>query len=544
MKQDLCHVIFEPLGVSVEVPFETTVLKAAELGGILIEGPCNGKGTCGKCLVRSAGDVSDPGQQETAMLGQKIDEGWRLACQTRIMGDALISLPGKNRFETILGGQARKYPFEPPLKAGLGTGRNVIGVAVDIGTTSIVATMIDLKSEGRELATAGTLNPQTVFGGDVLTRINFAHERPANVEELQRLAVQGMNGLIETMCQQVNIEYTDICYVTVAANTTMLHMLAGVDPVSLAVAPYEPVFLDFREIRASQLGMKTSPDAVVSLLPSLSAFVGADILAGVVATDFHRNRSSSLFVDIGTNGEIVANVNGRLAATSSAAGPALEGMNIHYGCRAEDGAISEVQINGQGEVLVQSIGSARRKGICGSGLVDLVAELVRHSVILESGRYAEPENLPPRLAKRLIDYQGQKAFVVDPETMIVLTQKDIRQVQLAKGAIAAAIEILVKRLGVNLNDMEKVYVAGAFGFHLKPESLKAIGLLPPGLDGEIIYVGNTAKEGARLCLTSRQALEEIKILQEKITPVELSYAPEFQENFVEQMDFKNPESRQ
>lgn len=544
MTDKLCEITFQPLGITVNVPKNTTVLEAAVLNNLPLESLCNRTGTCGKCLVKASGLLSKPLPQEQVRLGTKLSGGWRMACQAKIMGKAEVILSENHLFQTVEGGRARKYVFDPVIKklfAASGEyvlpARQLYGVAVDIGTTSMVAALIDLNSGGNEIATAACLNPQTQFGGDVITRITFAHQSGENTLKLKEAVLSGINRLIALMCTDKKIPAEEICHITVAGNTTMLHLLVGLDPISLAVAPYTPVFVDYQEWKASKLGISTAPNAVVSLLPSLSAFVGVDILAGMVAIDFHKSVVPALFIDIGTNGEIAANVNGKLVATSSAAGPALEGMNIHCGCRAETGAISGIRIGEDGEFNIETIGSAEIRGLCGSGLVELVTELVKAGVILSSGRYAQPADLPDFLASRLIDYEGQPAFLVDADSMTVLTQKDVRQVQLAKAAIAAAIEILFRRLEIELSTVKKIYIAGAFGYHLKPEALRTIGLLPPGLDAEIEFVGNTAKEGARLCLVSRTALEEIQTLQKTLVPLELSYAPDFMDNYVGQMDF-------
>lgn len=542
--KEMFEITFQPMGTSVRVPENTTILQAAALKNLPLDGFCNGTGVCSKCLVRASGMISEPLPQEKERLGPKLLGGWRLACQAKVIGKAEVFLPEEQLFHTVQGGRAKKYEFDPIIKkiSALAndhalTTEQLYGVAIDIGTTSIVTTLIDLKSNGQEIATAHCLNPQTRFGGDVITRITFAHQSAKNTTQLKEAVLNGINRLIEQMCLDQNVSADQICHITVAANTTMLHLLLGIDPISLALAPYTPVFVDYRELRASEIGINKAPKALVSLLPSLSAFIGADILAGMISLDFHRVTVPSLFIDIGTNGEIGANVNGRLVATSSAAGPALEGMNIHCGCRAEDGAISGVRIEENGEVVLQTIGSSKIKGICGSGLVELVAELVKHKVILSHGGFAQPTELAPCLAEKIIEYDGQKAFLVDKDSGIVLTQKDVRQVQLAKGAIAAAIEILFQRLEAELGAVEKIYIAGAFGYHLKPEALKTIGLLPPGLKGEIEFVGNTAKEGARLCLLSERAFNEIQTLQKSLRPLELSYAPEFMYKYVEQMNF-------
>lgn len=537
MSESVCKVTFLPQGITIRVPQNTTILEAAVLNKLPLESTCNGKGTCGKCLVKVSGTVNEPSSHEIGRLSEKKSEGWRLACQTKILGTVTVTLPEVDTFHTVQSGEAREYPFDPMIREVYPSAHELFGLAIDIGTTSIVASLIDLKTNEKELLSTSCLNPQTQFGGDVITRITFAHQSPEDTQKLRQSVLNGINLLIEEMCTKKGIQPTQIHHATIAANTTMLHLLVGIDPISLALAPYNPIFVDYQEHSASELGIHMAPDALVSLLPSLSAFIGADILAGLIAIDFKKLTVPSLFIDIGTNGEIVANVKGKLVATSSAAGPALEGMNIHCGCRAEDGAISSVQLTENGIINIESIGTGKIKGLCGSGLVELVAELVKSQVITPSGKFADPTELPDFLARHLIEYNEQLAFVVHSESMTILTQKDVRQVQLAKAAIAAAIEILFERLEVDLASVEHIFIAGAFGYHLKPEALKTIGLLPKGLDCPIHFVGNTAKEGARLCLCSKLALKEIQTLQKELVPLELSYAPEFMNHYVDQMGF-------
>jgi len=530
------------MGIKANVPVNTTILEAAIQYKLPLDGLCNGLGTCGKCLVQAVGLLNEPQNQELKVLDSKLAEGWRLACQARVLGNVIVVIPDNQGFETVSKGTAKNYDFDPaifkisslPVEYFLQKPK-LYGVAIDIGTTSIVASLLDLKDGGKEIANTACLNPQTNSGADVITRITYAHQSKENLLNLKEAVVNGINRLISELCTRKQVQTDEICHIVVAGNTTMLHLLVGIDPISLAVAPYNPVFVDYQEWKATDLGI-VAQEAIVSLLPSLSAFVGADILAGMIATDFHNVSDRALFIDIGTNGEIVAHVNGRLVATSSAAGPALEGMNIQCGCRAEEGAISSVQI-GEGTINIKTIASKKVKGLCGSGLVELVAELVKTKVLHPSGRFAEPADLPAFLGKRVIQFNDQPAFLIDEESGTILTQKDVRQVQLAKAAIAAAIEILFRRLEVDLSSVQNIYIAGAFGYHLKAEALKIIGLLPSDLQGKIEFVGNTAKEGARLCLVSRQTMEEILSLQSRIEPVELSSAPEFMENYVGKMNF-------
>ncbi len=535
MTNKLCKVTFLPGRTVLEVPYKTTIMEATFKTDLSLESLCNGKGICGKCLVNVSGEVNEPNDQEHKVLGKQKRDNLRLACKTEILGDVEVTLPNAEKYHTVQNGQVHEYPFDPMiLYPDL---EKTYGIAIDIGTTSIVVSLVELNHTGAELSTSSCLNPQTKFGGDVVTRISIAHEKPENTKELRACVIEAINELIKKMCVQQNIDAEEIRHISIAGNTTMLHLLMGIDPISLAQAPYTPVFVDYREVSLEDIALHCHPKTVISLLPCLSAFIGADILAGLIAIDFHRTKEPSLFIDVGTNGEIVANVRGKLVATSSAAGPALEGMNIHCGCRAVTGAVSGFHLTDKGEIRLETIEDAPAVGICGSGLVEIVADLLNWKIIDASGRFSKPDELPENLSCHLTEFGNQPAFIIYPESDIILTQKDIRQVQLAKAAIAAAVKILFERLEFELSMVEHVYIAGAFGYHLDQEAVKTIGLIPAELKAKMHFVGNTSKEGARLCLTSKKALEEIQKLQKDLIPLELSYAPEFMNSFIGQMNF-------
>lgn len=532
-------------GVTVHVTPGTTILEAARQAGLRLEAPCDGRRRCGKCRVRVSGDVAPPDPEETGILAKAPNlggrpEDWRLACRARVTGSALVQLDlDSERVETVHSGSCRSYPLDPPALGRLGgTPRSdlpVPGIALDLGTTTMVAALVDLRT-GRDLAVRSCLNPQAAFGGDVITRITHATRNGS--EGLQREAARALGALAAGLCTETGLPAEAIHEVTVAGNTTMLHLLAGENPRSLAVAPYQPVFTAAREIPAASLGLDFAPGAVVTLIPSLSAFVGADILAGVAASGLHTLPYPALFIDIGTNGEIVASAHGRLVGTSCAAGPAFEGMNITHGCRAEIGAVSGFSLRCDGGVHVETIGGARAKGICGSGLVDIAAELVRWGVVLPNGRFAPPGQEPPEFADRIGEHAGQRCFWITPE--VCLTQRDVRQVQLAKGAIATGFTLLLERLELPVAEVRKVLVAGSFGAHLNPRSITGIGLVPPELGDRIQFVGNTAKEGAKLYLTSRAARADMEAIREGLQVEELSLHPDFQDRFVKALGFPAP----
>lgn len=600
MSKKFHDVIFLPEGEKVMVQEGTSLLQAARVAGLRLEAPCGGHSKCGKCRLKASGNLNLPGEKEIEQLGARAGAGIRLACQAKVFGPARVELPEDNddTFGTVVKGKSSELKVNPltrrivlqtsaavnrgstlweELRLGCvkhtspellpGVMRNLakkppgkqnyaeavvregslldlrfspehkcLGIALDIGTTSIVAELADLES-GESLGTRSCLNPQAAFGGDVLTRISYATNQPGGLQTLQAEVVKGINKLIASLCTDSDYSCENIYEIVVAANTTMLHLLLGVNPHTLAIAPYKPVFTQKVEASPGSLGIGIAPSGVVTLLPSASAFVGADIIAGLLVTGFHHNLEPALFIDIGTNGEIVASKDGYLAGTSSAAGPALEGMNISCGCRAETGAIEEVVISEESYLKIRTIGNAPPIGLCGSGLIDLVAELLRNRVIEPGGRFAGNRSLPPLLADRLVEFQGQRAFLISEEGQVHLTQKDIRQVQLAKGAIATGIALLLKELALSYGEIRRVLIAGAFGYHLKPASLTAIGLLPPEMHDKVIFVGNTAKEGARAVLLNRDTAEEVEVVCRRIEVKELSFHPEFQSYFVQQLAF-------
>lgn len=590
------EVVFLPENNRVTVADGETLLNAVRLSGLAIEAPCDGRGTCGKCRLKVTGVVSPPDASEVERLGDLLESGVRLACQAKVYGQvqAEAAAGRSDTFISLSEGDSNKRDFNPPIRkvsvniansqnsqgalsyglepffrdgfpailqdlsskyneglqhgeaivkngkvldVGFELGQNCLGMALDIGTTSVVAEFIDLLT-GQSLGIQSCLNPQTEYGGDVLTRISYASKHANGTSKLQGKIIHGINGLINRFVAEQGLDRGSIYEIVIAGNTTMLHLLLGIDPRSLAHFPYRPVFTQQIDLTPASLGLHMAPRGVVTLLPSAAAFVGADIVAGLLAMDLHHFAKAVLFIDIGTNGEIVLCKNDRIVGTSSAAGPALEGMNITCGCRAEKGAIEAAVITDEGMTLLKVIGNEPPIGICGSGLVDLISELVRVGVIQESGRFACKDKLLPTLASRLVSVNGQQVFVLTETGSVYLSQKDIRQVQLAKGAIAAAITLLLNQLNIGSNDIDEVFIAGAFGFHLKPSSLTGIGLLPLAYEEKIRFVGNTAKEGARAVLLNQDAALEVLQIGERIEIVELSLTPEFQEHFVGSLSFR------
>lgn len=420
------------------------------------------------------------------------------------------------------------------------TSELLYGIAVDIGTTTVVVSLVNLKS-GREEAVKSELNPQKSYGLDVLSRISFARETKEQLDLLQKSIIGCINNLIQEAAESSGINKEYIYEISVAANTTMMHLFLGLNPESIGYAPYSPVLKGDIEINAEDLGLMISPFGKVYCLPSISGYVGADITAGVLATGMHKNSEKSLLMDIGTNGELVLFDGKELTACSSPAGPALEGVNIGCGMRAAEGVIEQVRITD--EVKIKTIGNIEPFGLCGSGIIDLVSELIKAGIVDVSGKInpAAANLLPESVAVRIVEYDGKPAFMVtqprEDIPAIYLTSRDIRQVQLAKGALWAGITALLEQKGLKPGDLGKVYVAGAFGAHLRPESLIGIGMAAMEWKDKIIFVGNTSKAGAAMCLLSKKIREEMKELTDKVKYVELSMLPDFDRVFTRSLKF-------
>lgn len=532
-----------------------SLLDVLTRNGLSLETDCGGLGLCGKCKVNLiAGATSPHHPEELAGLGKKeLDAGVRLACLCRVKDEVVVSLPHPPRTMQIQEqGRIVDFPLNPVVKKDYfvlnpreneslyhcllrenkGPAENVLtlardiagffpeltavnlkgkligieggdtrsfcyGIAIDIGTTTIVAELADLNT-GQTMSTASMINPQFQLGSDVLSRIHYARQDPSHIERLASLVRDAVNQLIDSLFETAKADRNHCYILSLAANTVMLHLFLGIDAQSLGRYPYRPAFLEPLEFKASELAIKASPFAVLQCLPGLSGFVGADISAGLLALNLTGNRDTVLFIDMGTNGEIVLSFNKKMMAASTAAGPALEGMNISCGMKASSGAIDHVELSND-KLAWTTIGLSSPMGLCGSGLLDLIAALLKCGVIQKSGRIIEPgkarlEGVRERGNTRC--FQLPQPFST-PTKEIYLSQQDVRQVQLAKGALAAGIKLLLRHAGVTEAEIKTVYLAGGFGYYLKPETLITLGLFPPIWKDRLVYVGNTSLAGAR-----------------------------------------------
>lgn len=415
------------------------------------------------------------------------------------------------------------------------------GIAFDIGTTTIAGFLIDLKT-GKELAQVSTLNPQVKYGADVISRINYA-KSDEGLERLHREIINGINGLIKKAAKQVGCSITDIYVLTVAGNTTMHHLFLKIQPKSLAATPYVPVVTEALVVDAKEINIEINPAGKVFMFPNIAGFVGGDTVAAALAAEMDRAHKLTLLVDIGTNGEMVLGTKEKLLSCSTAAGPAFEGVEIKCGMRGTVGAIDHISIDT--ELKYSVIGNTLPQGIAGSGIVDAVAELLKIGVIDEKGRLLRPDEIEKPIGKkykdRIIEIDGTLAFLIEENTAtgepIYISQKDIREIQLAKGAIAAGIEVLLQTYGAKAEDIEEVYLAGAFGNYLSEESVCKIGLLPPELEGKIKGIGNAAGVGAKLSLLSEKEYKRGIALSKKTKYIELSAYPAFRGIFFNKINF-------
>ena len=413
-----------------------------------------------------------------------------------------------------------------------------VGLAVDLGSTTIVCAIVDLES-ARVIAVGSTANGQSVRGDDVVHRIAFAAETVANRDELAGLAVKAIVSAATDACHRAGRRLEEVSRVVVAGNSTMVHLLLRLDPHGLAQSPYVAATNGGFEVDAIEVGLPVAPGARLWTMPAISAWVGGDIVAGALAHDLEASGPTTLHLDLGTNGEIMLSHDNVLYACSTAAGPAFEGAGISCGMRATAGAISAAECL-DGELVIATIDNQPAVGICGSGLVDVVAEMRAAGVIDVTGRILTGERLDgvmPAVAGRVIDRDGQPAIRLDETGLLALTQKDIRQLQLAKGAIAAGTTVLCGLAGVAPGDVDRVLLAGGFGTYLRTSSAQRIGLLPRELDaGVVTPVGDAALAGARIGLVNRLERHAAQQVADQVRYVELSGRIDFQEAFVDAME--------
>ena len=548
---------FEPDGAVAEAAGVTPLWLAALSAGVSVEHPCGGAGTCGNCRVRVVEGIQPPSEADRLHLDRaNLDAGWRLGCQLVFDRPAVVQLPASIRsvagksFGAPLPAD-RVDPPDSPLSLRLAAGarppdRGWLGVAIDIGSTSLAAALVGL-SNGEIVTCSARLNPQVAMGADVISRIQFARDQPDGLVRLTGAVRDGLAALVDELCREAGRAPHDVIAATVVGNPTMLHTWAGVSPASLGEAPFVGAWTGEIERRAAEVGLPVHPEATVRVLSMIGSHVGADTVAAILATDLDLGCDPTLLIDLGTNTEMVLAAHGALLACSAAAGPAFEGATVGQGMRAAAGAIDAVRIGDDGELQVHTIGGGEAAGICGSGLVDAVAELRRAGLVSPSGLLASADQAPPGLSAalgaRLGTVRGQRAIVLAARADggrtpgVALTAGDIRQVQLVKASIGAGVAILCREAGVDPLALDRILVAGAFGNYLRKASAIRIGLVPPVDATRVQMVGNAAGVGARLALVDRRSVERTRAIASATRTVELAASADYQQLFLDALAF-------
>ncbi len=485
--------------IEIEVEQSSNLLSLLQTNDCDIFAPCGGQGTCGKCkvLIREFGTV--------------------LSCQYTVEQDITVVLPEKQEMDVLVSqyNHTLTVPFIPDHTSMLGS--YPLGLAIDLGTTTIAYYQVNLIT-GVLSGIRTAVNPQSKFGADVISRINYCSEHPDGLELQRKSIVEQINIFLNDFAKENFVTPDFFTKIVIAGNNTMLHLLSGTDPISLAFAPFAPQFTDRKMMSTEEMGLTCHKEAEISLLPSISAYVGADIVAGIASLS-DEGENPYLFIDIGTNGEIALVSKEKIWCCATAAGPAFEGANISCGSGAVSGAINT--FSGDDFTTVSKILPV---SICGSGLIDIISYMLDRSLITEDGLLA-------------------KDFIVSPADKngsaedIIINQQDIREVQLAKGAIAAGISILLKSAGLTYDDISKIYVAGGFGNYMNMESAINIGLIPKEMRGKTELIGNAAGTGATLALQSASFIERMEQQRQKTEYIELSYDEDFPLEFALSMNF-------
>jgi uncharacterized 2Fe-2S/4Fe-4S cluster protein (DUF4445 family) len=528
-------VTITPEGTSYSARAGTSLADVLRGSDILINLPCGGEGRCGRCRVTVVDGVAPPTPEDLRHIpGPDIERGERLACRLIVTADMTVDIPVSAR----VAGTGSSWE-EVTVLSDRPASAEGLALAVDLGTTSIAAALIALPT-GDILAHASALNPQAAFGADVISRINAVIKDHDTLYVQQSLAVRAIIEIMEKLSQRLGLSLSQIREVAIAGNPTMEHLFLGKDPTPIAYAPFTPGFRKAQRSTASDLGLEVDSKAVVWVFPILSGYVGGDTMAFIWSSRIHESDEMILGLDIGTNGEIVLGNKERLLACSTAAGPAFEGSHITDGMRADTGAIEAVTIVGD-EVTLAVKGNAPPRGICGSGLFDAVSEMRRNGLISSAGRIAV-DSAPTGLRERLVPENGSRRFILfsDRSRSIGITQKDIREIQLAKGAMHAGISVLLAEMGIVWEDIDRILVAGAFGNYLKPESIVGVGMLPASLEKKIVFVGDAALSGAIEAVRSSRTKEGIEDLADRIRYIELSADKRFNEAFISSLLFEDP----
>jgi uncharacterized 2Fe-2S/4Fe-4S cluster protein (DUF4445 family) len=530
----LVVVDLQPVGRRAGVPPGTTILAAAQSVGIELQAICGGAGTCGGCRVRLAhGALGDPTPEELRELSaEEISAGLRMACQATALGDVRVDIPP----ESLTAAQRVQLEGgEEPVLAGPSRLLR-LGLAIDIGTTKLAVYLLDLES-GSTVARAGAMNPQIAYGEDLISRIAYTDRSPAGGRVLREKLVDRLNRLIQGMCAEVGASRDRIFDVVAVGNTVMHHLFAGLPVRTLGAAPYRPLTTDALDLSARDAGLDLPVGTHVFVPSNIAGYVGADHVAALLSTGIGESRRTALALDIGTNTEISLARGERLFSCASPSGPAFEGAHISAGMRAAPGAIERVRIR-SAEVSTYTIGRLPPVGICGSGILDAVAEMRAAGAIDRRGNLrAEVPGVRAR--------EGQPEFLLVPASDtghgrdITITRGDVNEIQLAKAAIRAGIDVLLQEAECEPDELEEIVVAGAFGSYLDLSSAVRAGLLPRVPLQRFRQVGNAAGAGARQMLLSVERRRAAQAIARRVEYVELAAHPAFHRGFVTAMSFED-----
>jgi uncharacterized 2Fe-2S/4Fe-4S cluster protein (DUF4445 family) len=539
----------EKLEISAEAG--QTVLEALIAAGIFLRTDCGGKGSCGKCRIKVVspltGSPSDADESEARILGESnLSAGMRLACRLIVSGDIRLEIPQTSRLSGEVAQKGLPTLFDK--LAGLRLQRRKIpdsyGLAVDLGTTTIAVYLCNLKTAAVTASTSAR-NPQTLFGDDVMSRISAIRLDPDLLARQQKMAVSAIEWGINTLCRSTRIDPTKISTMAVVGNSTMIHIFAGENPSSIGVFPYTPVFVEEKILRAGSLGFRFNPDSQIRTLPLITGFIGADIVGAALAAELSHGEPGTMLVDVGTNGEIMYLGPDGLSATSCATGPAFEGAAISHGMHAVSGAIDAVKIDRSSGKAACSIiqnnptNPKKAAGLCGTGVISTVAELYRVGLILKDGAF----NRRAKTAYLRMDDNGSPEYVLVPAENaqdgrpITFMQKDVRAIQLAKGALRTGIDLLCREAATV--HPAKILVAGAFGSYIDKKDAIKIGMFPEMSATRIEVVGNAAGAGAILALFDEDAFSRAAELSRITRVLDLSSHPDFQETFINSLAFPN-----
>jgi len=527
-----------------------TLMESMADAGFLLRSDCGGRGRCGKGLVRifrcAAGALSDAPETERRLLGpERLAAGYRLACCAKVFGAAAVEIPPESRLAAevvqkglpVLLSRLQAMPL-----AGIKSLSAGYGLAIDVGTTTLAVYLCDLARRSIVGSTSAR-NPQSIFGDDVISRIHAVRSEPSALPRLQKMTVGAIEWAMSALCRRFRIDPQNVGEMVAVGNSTMIHLLLGEDPASIGVFPYTPRFSEDRVADGGSIGLNLNPSARLRTLPLISGYLGADIVSAALAADLGHRAVGTLLVDVGTNGEIILLTDRGLAATSCATGPAFEGACIRHGMQATSGAIDAVRFRpekGRLDYTVIPTADGKKKkaaGICGSGVISVVAELLKVGVISRSGRY-DKEFVAAGLRpgeNDMLEFEIVPAGEAFNRHAITFTQADVRAVQLAKGALRAGIDLLCRENG--LERPRTILMAGAFGSTINRADALGLGMFPDMAVDDIDVVGNAAGAGAVLALLEESCFERARTIARTVQVLDLSTHPDFQNTFINSLSF-------